>query len=156
MKQLHKFLKLTSVERLLLIKAVCLLGLIVFGLKLLPFQTLRRFLAKIGQPSHKLQPVEKVSVDQIAWTVMVASHYIPKVKCLARALTTQVLLERQGYPTQLRIGFVGMKKGKSSAHAWVESEGRVVIGGGGNMARYIPVPLQALDDTEKRGWYLFS
>jgi hypothetical protein len=75
---------------------------------------------------------------------------------LAQALATQVLLERRGYPTQLRIGFTSYKGGQMSAHAWVESQGRVAIGGAGNMARYILVPIQEVEGDEKKRWYLFS
>jgi len=156
MKRLHKSLTLTPSDRVLLINALLLLGAIRLGLKLLPFQTLRRLLARIAQPIRTLQEAEKASVDKVAWAVMVASHYIPGARCLAQALATQVLLERRGYPTQLRIGFTRGMGGQRSAHAWVESQGRVAIGGAGNMARYILVPLQEVEGDEKKRWYLFS
>ena len=156
MKRLHKFLTLTPSDRVLLINALLLLGAIRLGLKLLPFQTLRRLLARMAQPIRTLQEVEKVSVDKVAWAVIVASHYIPGARCLAQALATQVLLERRGYPTQLRIGFTRDKGGQMSAHAWVESEGRVAIGGTGNMARYIPVPLPEVETDESGRWHLFT
>ena len=95
-------------------------------------------------------------VDRVVWAVKVASRYVQGIRCLAQALATQVLLEQRGYPSELRIGFTRSKGGQMSAHAWVESEGRVVIGGDGNMARYIRVPLQAIKRDEKGQWYLFS
>lgn len=156
MKRLRKFLNLNKCDRVLIINALLLLGAIRLGLKLLPFQTLRRLLARMDQPTGTLQEAEKASVDKVAWAVMVASHYIPRARCLAQALATQVLLERRGYPTQLRIGFTRGKGGQMSAHAWVESEGRVAIGGVGNMARYILVPIQEVEGDEKKRWYLFS
>jgi len=156
MKRLHKFLSLTPSDRVLLINALLLLGAIRLGLKLLPFQTLRRLLARMAQPIRRLQQAEKASVDKVAWAVMVASHYIPGARCLAQALATQVLLERRGYPTQLRIGFTRGKGGQMSAHAWVESEGRVAIGDAGNMARYIPVPIPVVESNESGGWHLLT
>jgi hypothetical protein len=156
MKRLHKFLTLTPSDRVLLINALLLLGAIRLGLKLLPLQTLRRLLARMAQPIRTLQEVEKASVDKVAWAVIVASHYIPGARCLAQALATQVLLDRRGYPTQLRIGFTRDKGGQMSAHAWVESEGQVAIGGAGNMARYILVPIQEVEGEQKKRWYLFS
>ena len=156
MKRLRKFLSMTPSDRVLLINALLLLGAIRLGLKLLPFQTLRRLLARIDQPIRTLQEVEKASVDNVAWAVMVASHYIPGARCLAQALATQVLLERRGYPTQLRIGFTRDKGGQMSAHAWVESEGRVAIGGTGNMTSYIPVPLQEVESDQSGSWHLFN
>jgi Transglutaminase-like superfamily len=155
MKRLRKFLSLTPSDRVLLINALLLLGAIRLGLKLLPFQTLRRLLARMAQPIRTLQEVEKASVDKVAWAVMVASHYIPGARCLAQALATQVLLERRGYSAQLRIGFTRDKGGQMSAHAWVESEGRVAIGGAGSMALYTPLPLKEGESHERDRWYLF-
>jgi hypothetical protein len=102
-----------------------------------------------------LQEVEKASVDKVAWAVMVASHYIPGARCLAQALATQVLLERRGYPTQLRIGFTRGMGGQMSAHAWVESQGRVAIGGAGNISYYTLLPLQEGESYKRDRWYLF-
>jgi hypothetical protein len=156
MKRLRKFLSLTPSDRLLLINALLLLGAIRLGLKLLPLQTLRRLLARIAQPIRTLQQAEKASVDKVAWAVMVASHYIPGARCLAQGLATQVLLERRGYPTLLRIGFTRARGGQMSAHAWVESEGRVAIGGTGSMAHYIVLPIQGEEGCEPNPWHLFS
>jgi Transglutaminase-like superfamily len=155
MKRLHKFLSLTGGDRLLLVKAAFLLGVIRIGLKLLPFQQLRGLLAKIAQPNAKLQREDEASVNKVPWAVTVASSYLRAV-CLPQALATQVLLAQCGYPTQLRIGFTRSKGGQMSAHAWVESQGQVVIGGTGNMARYIPVPLQEVESNESNSWHLFT
>ncbi|MBE9036792.1 lasso peptide biosynthesis B2 protein [aff. Roholtiella sp. LEGE 12411] len=155
MKQLRKFFSLTSSDRLLLIKAVLLLGTIRVGLKLLPFQQLRGLLAKIAQPRAKLQAVDEAFVNKVAWAVTVASPYLRAV-CLPQALATQVLLDRRGYPTQLRIGFTRNKGGQMSAHAWVENQGQVVIGGAGNIGRYISVPIPEVESDESGSWHLFT
>ncbi|HAZ44444.1 MAG TPA: lasso peptide biosynthesis B2 protein [Cyanobacteria bacterium UBA11369] len=156
MKRLRKFLHLTSAERCLLINTALLLGAIRLGLWLLPLHTLRRLLARVSQPTAKLQEADQAFVDKVVWAVTVASHYVPGARCLAQALATQVLLERRGYPNQLRIGVARSKGGQMSAHAWVESQGQVVIGGSGNMALYIPVPLQEVESDANGRWYLFS
>lgn len=153
MKRLNKFLNLTASDRLLLIKAAIILAVIRVGLKLLPFHQLRGLLAKISQ--LKLQRTDEADVNKVAWAVTVASPYLRAV-CLPQALATQVLLARRGYPTQLRIGFTRSKGGEMSAHAWVESQGQVVIGGAGNMARYIPVPLLEVETDESGSWHLFT
>ncbi len=156
MKRLLKFLQLTFSEKLLLIKAFILLGSIRVGLKFLPFQRLRFLLAKVFPSNPKLYDAEQASVeiDRVLWTVRTASHYVRKIRCLARALATQLLLEERGYSPDLCIGFTRHPKGKMSAHAWVEYEGKVIIGGAGNMARYIRVPLSAIDGEQKKGWFL--
>jgi hypothetical protein len=48
------------------------------------------------------------------------------------------LLVRQGYPALLHIGAAKGEGGQLRAHAWVESEGRVVIGGH-DLGRYAPL-----------------
>ncbi len=137
--QLRKFVTLHKRDRRLLVRAILLLGTIKLGLWLLPFQTLRHLLARMTPANFELQKKDQVYVD-IVWAVEVASRYMPSgVKCLARALATQVLLGRCGYQAQLCIG-VAIEGGQLEAHAWIESQGRIVIGGLKDLARYTPLP----------------
>jgi len=127
MRYLHKFLGLSSAERLLLIKAALLLGGLRLGLKLLPFRLLRRFVESLSRPTAWPPATKRFSTARIVWAVELASRYVPAT-CLSRALSAQVLLARRGYPVLLHFGAV--KEGdRFLAHAWLESEGQVVIGG---------------------------
>ena len=63
------------------------------------------------------------------------------VKCLARALTTEVLMNRSGYTPELRIGIAQSKTGKLEAHAWIESQGKVLIGQLEDLTRFQILPL---------------
>lgn len=69
MKRLHKFLNLTPSDRYLLIEALLLLGAIRLGLWLLPFQTLRRLLAKVSHLTAKMQEADQAFVDKVVWAV---------------------------------------------------------------------------------------
>ncbi|NEO81209.1 lasso peptide biosynthesis B2 protein [Moorena sp. SIO4G3] len=141
MKRLRKFLRLTSRERQLVIKTFILLGLIRLGLWLLPFHRLRRLLTKISQPSPQAQGVNQTNLSKIVGAVNLSSRYMPGgVKCLARALSTQVLMSRCGYSPQLRIGVAKGEGGKLEAHAWVENQGQVVIGYLRDLSRFTPLP----------------
>ena len=141
MKRLRKFLYLTASDRQLLVSAGLLLGTIRLGLWLLPFQTWRRLLVRMTQTAEELPQTNQLCVDKVVWAVEVASRYMPgRVKCLARALATQVLLGRCGHLAQLRIGVAKSEQGQLEAHAWVESQGRIVIGGLKDLARYTPLP----------------
>lgn len=155
MKQLRKFLSLTASDRLLLIKATIILVLIRLGLKLLLFHKLRSLLAKIAQSSTKLKEADEASVNKVVWAVTVASPYI-RATCLPKALTTQLLLNRCGYSTQLHIGFARGKGGQMHAHAWVENQGKIVIGSVDKMAHYIPVPLPEIESDASGDWRLLS
>lgn len=150
MNRLRKFLKLTKsdcasrssrADRHLLINTFILLGLIKIGLWLLPFQKLRQLLAKISQDSQKSQEIERPTLEKIVTAVNISSRYIPGgVMCLARALTTQVLMTQHGYSPQLRIGVVKNEAGKLEAHAWVESQGHIVMGYLRDLSRFTPLP----------------
>ena len=127
MMYLHKFLGLPAAERWLLVKAALLLGGTRLGLRLLPFRILRRLVESLSRPSAWLPATDSFSTERIVWAVELASRYVPTT-CLSRALSAQVLLARRGYPVLLHFGAV--KDGERFlAHAWLESEGQVLIGG---------------------------
>ncbi len=148
MKLLYKFLQLQECDRQLLLITFILLGAIRLGLWLLPFRTWRRLLSRIMQPKSKLQGANPASINQVVWAVSVASHYMPGgVKCLARALATQVLLSQQGHTADLYIGVAKVEEKQLEAHAWVESQGQVVIGDLSNLSSFIPLP--AFGDSKR-------
>ncbi len=132
MKLLQQLIKANQSDRFLLIEAATLLILIRVGLQFIQFKTLRNQLTKLSQP----QNTQPVSVYKIVWAITMVSPYIAGVKCLARAMATQVMLSKRGYSNQLRIGVAKDQQGQFIAHAWVESRGRTVMGGLGNMAKY--------------------
>lgn len=51
------------------------------------------------------------------------------ITCLPQAIATQVLLARRGYPAFIHLGVAKGMEERIEAHAWVECQGRVVIGG---------------------------
>ena len=65
----------------------------------------------------------------IAGNVALASRYVPRATCLTQALATLILLDLYRYPVTLRIGVARNNVGEFEAHAWIESDGSVVIGG---------------------------
>lgn len=150
---LRKFLSFAPSDRFLLVKATFLLGGVRLGLKLLPFRIWRPILARMTQPISEREGTQQVSIYKIVWAITMASQHIPGAKCLDRALATRVLLTQQGYSTQLRIGVTKGKEGQLQAHAWVESKGRTVIGGLGNMKRYYTVmPITGVETISSMEW----
>lgn len=98
------------------------------------------------KPNTREPKGEGAFAEKAAWAVMTSSRYVPAATCLTQAFATQVLLSRRGLPARLRIGVVKGKDGRLQAHAWVESNGVVVIGGSGpDVERY--KPLLALDEA---------
>ncbi|NEO14256.1 MAG: lasso peptide biosynthesis B2 protein [Moorea sp. SIO4G2] len=140
MKQLRKFLSLTHTERQLFIKAFVLLALVRLGMWLLPFKTLQRLLAIISQGNAVGLRRYSPTTDQIVEAVNRSSCYLPgNPKCLARALTTQTLMSQCRYSAELRIGVAKGEQGQFEAHAWVESQGQIVIGDLTDLSRFTPM-----------------
>lgn len=129
MKRLRKFLRLPPADRRLLASAGLLLGAINLALSLLSFQIVRKLLARMEQGSARPTRMGQPSSERIAWAVAVASRYVPKASCLTQALAARVLLIRQGHPAHLHIGVARIGGSEVSAHAWVESGGRAILGG---------------------------
>jgi hypothetical protein len=130
MKRLHSFIRLPATQRSLLIRAALMLWATRLGLWLLPFQTLRRLLARFALGPTRVSDTDGCSTARVVWAVEAAARHMPLANtCLTQALAAQVLLARRGYPAFLRIGVVKGDKDNLQAHAWVESGGEVVIGG---------------------------
>jgi hypothetical protein len=139
MERLRKFLRLPAVERLLLIKAALLLEAIKLGMWLLPFRTLRRLIYLVAHVPIRPRYPDHSSAERVVWAVEAASRCTPGVKtCLAQALAAQMLLARRGYPAFLHIGVVKGEQEQFQAHAWVVTEGEIVMGGS-ELARYAPL-----------------
>lgn len=138
MKQLLKLLAQKYGDRKLILDTFILLGAMRLGLRFVPFQTLQSKLETASQLFPKAK--EQLSVGKIIWVVNASSRYMPGVKCLARALTAQVLMKQHGHPSELRIGVAKAETGELEAHAWIEHRERVVIGNLNDLQRYVPMP----------------
>lgn len=129
MGRLDKFLRLSATDRRLLVKAMLFVWMVRMGLWLLPFRIVRRLLARLTHGSTGAPASDCTLVNRIVWAVTIASRYVPMATCLTQALATKMLLCRYGYPASVHIGVARSEGGQFQAHAWVESNGSVVIGG---------------------------
>ncbi|HYS18676.1 MAG TPA: lasso peptide biosynthesis B2 protein [Candidatus Binatia bacterium] len=141
MRRLRRFLALPAADRRLLVEAALFLWAIRLGLRMLPFRTLWRLLdgaprAFIGLPTDR-----PFAPDRIAWAVSVTSQYVLGTRpCLPQALAAQLLLVRRGLPACLRLGVAKGDRGEVQAHAWMETDGRIVTGGSkSELERYTPL-----------------
>lgn len=137
MSRLRKFLALPGSEQQLLAKAFVDLAWTSLGLRLLPFSYWRpriqaSEMASLPSPSHR------VSAERIAWAVATAARYVPGATCLVQALVARDQLHSQGYSARICLGVDPGGKLGFRAHAWVEGEGRVLLGGA--ETGYAPLP----------------
>lgn len=143
MRQVKKFLRLSPADRWLLVKSIFWLGVVVLGLRAVSFQTLRRILAKVAQWPARQDQAGQPGAERLVRAVRAASRYVPAATCLSQALVTHLFLTRQGYPVRLYIGVAKDEAGQLQAHAWLESQGRIIIGALEGLSRFIPLsPLE--------------
>lgn len=148
MESLRRLLRLSLSEHWLLIKMLFLLGAIRLGLTLLPFQTMQCLLARFSEPlaepisHHAPQAGYVADRESIVWaTSVVGKRILGDAPCLTQALAVRLLFRRRGHPAHLHIGVVKDSTGRLRAHAWIESDGEVVIGGPeSELERYTPLP----------------
>ena len=136
MARIRKFLSLPFSVQFLLLKTASLLALIRLGLWLLPFKAILASRDRMLKESTDTDVTDLAAVRQTVWAVTVTSRYVPKASCLTQALAAQILLRQQGYPADLRIGVCKGDANQLEAHAWIELDGRVVIGGEDSPSRY--------------------
>ena len=127
-KGLLRFVGFPQECRRLLIRAFFLVLVIRLLLWVLPFTSLQKVL-KSFHPRASPPASDDIPPARIAWAVTVASRYVLRATCLVRALATQVLLGRAGRSSVLHIGVMKGDRAPIEAHAWVEAEGRIIIGG---------------------------
>lgn len=122
--------RLSGVGDRLRMAAVLWVGAVRVGLWILPLGWVRRLAGAASQswlPRRRSDPPEAHAVGH---AVEAARRAVPHATCLVLALAAQVLLVRLGRPAELHLGGTRSAGGEFEAHAWVESEGEVVVGGG--------------------------
>jgi len=134
MGALGKVFRLSPGDRWLLLRAFVAVGSAWVTVRLFPpFLVLRKVSAEIPLLSRP----KPQTTGRIAWAVAVAARYIPACKCLVQAIAGRNLLASYGFPADIHIGVAKDSKNWLSAHAWVEVEGKTVIGG--DTAAYAPL-----------------
>jgi hypothetical protein len=118
-RKLAAFCALPGEDRVLLLHAFTAAALFRLALYFFPIERLRCLAAgAVGG---------RQSIDRIIWAGRVAARWMPGATCLSSALALQRLLSANGHTSELHIG-VARDEGKIAAHAWVEQEGRILIG----------------------------
>ena len=74
--------------------------------------------------------------ERVTWALAKVSRLVPRASCLPRAIAAELLLTRMGYRATLHIGVARTHRHGLEAHAWVDSEGIIVVGGEGIGGRF--------------------
>lgn len=138
-RQYQRLMKLSAGERRLLLHAALVVVGVRIALSLLPAGRAMSATLRLQQWCARTVRAERWPCDRVGWAVRVVSRRVPRATCLTQALATQVLLARSGWESRLKIGVTKDEHEAFCAHAWVEMEGRVIIGGG-ELERYARLP----------------
>jgi len=133
----HKLTRLSPPDRRLVLQAAALAAAVSVGLRIAPFRLVRAALARVARPSRGVPPLP---VPRIVWAVTAVTRRVPGANsCLVCALVARALLVRHGHPARVRLGVARRPGGALAAHAWVESDGRIVVGGA-ERPEFSPLP----------------
>ena len=123
-RRLASFARLDAAERSLALRAIAWLAVTRVALHIVAFNRLRAF-------AEARRDVPQAGGDwpqRVRRAMSRAARTLPGSRCLARALAAEFLLVRGGSPARLVLG-VSRDAGRTlDAHAWVESDGFIVVG----------------------------
>ncbi len=137
---LHVLAGLPLAEWRMLLRALGLVVAVRAALWVLPFGTVRRLLERA--PAQPAPGADEALVyrKRVIWAVTaVARRLLGDKPCLTQSLAAQRLLRQGGLDADLRIGVTMGEERELLAHAWLEQQGRVIIGGHTSPAKYTPL-----------------
>jgi hypothetical protein len=134
-RKLRSYARLSPRERRLAIRTISLVALVRLGLWLLPFRTLQRWCEALARPKQ----AATAETREIVWAIRLASRYVPCSTCLVQSLAAQILLARHGLESQVHIGVARDQERGFRAHAWVQSQGKVIVGDMEELGQFAPM-----------------
>ncbi len=107
-----------------------------------PFASVRMRAARRRLGRTRYNPERAAAADPyvLAWAVRAAAHRVPRASCLTQALALESLLADEGLTAEFRIGVARRADGSFEAHAWLERDGQVLIGGVPDLERFAVMP----------------
>jgi hypothetical protein len=125
----RKALQLPFPRKVIFTQVAVQLLLIHAGVRLFSFSTIYRFLKRFHRAPNLSHP-DPARRETVCWAVNRAGRFLFADRgCLTQALLGETLLIRAGFPAKLCIGVRRQPDGSMLAHAWVDSAGKVAIGG---------------------------
>ena len=143
MRLIDKWRSLPPARRRALVPALATVLLVRLCLPYVPLRMWKRVVGRVRGRALSAGGA-RVAAEDIAWAVCRASRDVPGATCLTQALSAQLLLSRRGYASLLRIGVTRAPGNQLRAHAWLESNSLIVVGGA-DVNAYTPLaePLSA-------------
>jgi hypothetical protein len=139
LRSIRDFPKARREQRKLLLTAFPLVIAVRLALWTVPSRLVLRYALRWNERAEQNHSSESPPANLAAWAVRAASRRIPGASCLTQALAGQIFLGMHGYASQIRVGVAREEDGTFSAHAWLDVNGKVLIGDHG-LERYTRLP----------------
>jgi hypothetical protein len=122
--------------------SVCMLTFTRLALPVFSLATVTRMVRRVLTPGRPFAGTQRRTEREVIWAVEAAARRSPVGStCLTTALVAQALLSRHGYEARLRIGVRRDQGAPFAAHAWLEREGKIIVGGPVAVVEsYTPLP----------------
>lgn len=129
-RRLIKFFKLNWKLKLMVIVSYLLLGIVRLGILVIPFKYIAPLLGKKNiSTTLEVEHAVLRKAKKIGFMVELVSQYTPwESKCLARAITAQLLLRVLKIPSTLYLGMSKDESHKLVAHAWLRCGNLIITG----------------------------
>jgi Transglutaminase-like superfamily len=120
-------------ERRALAVAVAVVVAVRVALTVVPSRWIIGVVRRLSQRSSLPRAVRRrstvMSNATIVWAVEAASRFVPRANCLTQALAAQIMLQRHGHSATLCLGVQRTPARPFRAHAWLELNGEIILGG---------------------------
>ena len=130
MPLIKKFKELNVADWSLVARAFMVVVSVRIALWTLPFKVTQVWVDRFRATTGPVRELDRHTINRTAWAVIAVSRRVPGATCLTQGMATQILLGRLGQESKLHLGVSRKNNGKFEAHAWVETQGRVINGGG--------------------------
>lgn len=140
--RVQSLLHLTIRECGLLLVALPIVVAVRLALWLLPSRAIVLITSRLSSSLNVIEQEQSTLTSLIPWAVEAVSKAVPRATCLTQAMAAKLLLRWFGEDAQLCLGVAHTSDGALRAHAWLERDGRPVLGGAGikSMVRLPDLP----------------
>src|ERR1051325_542396 len=131
--QFRTLRQMSARQSALVLLTTVLVVTVRLALWVFPSPLIVRFVRRISVNAGVDRSASRFDVTTIIWAVEAVSARVPRATCLTQAICAKLLLRWSGLQSDLCLGVACSVEGVLHAHAWVEREGRTILGG--NAAR---------------------
>lgn len=131
-RKITRLRKMSANDRLLLLEACATLFLAKLLVIVCSFNVVAKLLGKVNQVSgFKPSAEQMLMVAHVQRVLSIVSSNVPwSSVCLDKALAAMIMLNRRRIPNTLYLGVkLNKDKQKLDAHAWVECNDSIFVGG---------------------------